>query len=306
MHPFIPLTLASTLLVLSPVATAQPAAPQGIPGILRVPNTPAGPEVPPLPRFDLIFPGGTPKQLLVAIETQSGNLVNAIIPPELANTELPPMNLRGVTLPDLFEAVVQASARVQRSAGPPGYPVQDHPYSHGFITADSPPREESVWVFFRRGSSPEPAAPPQSEPQSVRVLNLSHYLENHTVEDITTAIRTACEMLPGGGQPKLTFHKETNLLMTRGRADQLDVIGMVLQQLGAAPRPAKAGVALPAPFPAPPPLVHPLPAARGEGRERGAPYAELPTTPVPAPGVPARPGKPPETTPAPPESPRQR
>lgn len=177
------------------------------------------------PSFDLDFRGGSPAALVREIGKASGHPVNVIIPSELAEVPLPPMNLRNVTVPALFSAL--------QAAGP-----------YGFVT-QGPPSHDAVWVFYQRNPPPRisppvmpaPVVPPQPvEPprprEEVRVLNLRPYLSaGLSVEDITTAVRVACEMLPDAGQPRLTFHKETSLLITRGRPDQLELVERVLSQL---------------------------------------------------------------------------
>lgn len=189
--------------------------------------------------FDLDFTGGTPAGLVAAIQRAWGTAPNVIIPSELAATELPPLKLRQVTLPDLFAALELANRRqvshVTTGSDDGRKYWQTSQETAGFRTADRPPRFDSIWYFYVDKSNPNPNQLPSVLPVSneeVRVLNLSPYLRGAlTVDDITTAIRVACEMLPDGGQPKLTFHKETNLLLTRGRPDQLELVERVLSQL---------------------------------------------------------------------------
>lgn len=181
------------------------------------------------PKFDLDFAGGSPADLVEAISQASGHPVNVIIPAETAPTELPRMNLRNVTVPALFQAISATGAVAFVTEGPPGH--------------------DAVWVVRSRSRPQPPVAvmpmpavmppPPPAVPrEEVRVLNLKPYLNaNLSVDDITTAIRVACEMLPDGGQPKLTFHKETNLLISRGRPDQLELVERVLSQLDTTPAP---------------------------------------------------------------------
>src|SRR6266404_6332259 len=92
----------------------QPASqqtPQTLPSrtAVRVPNSTP---VPDLTRFDLNFPGGTPKELVEAIEKASGKPLNAIIPDELANMRLPALKMNAVTAAQLFEALGQASRKI--------------------------------------------------------------------------------------------------------------------------------------------------------------------------------------------------
>ncbi|MFN0069812.1 MAG: hypothetical protein ACKVYV_19520 [Limisphaerales bacterium] len=267
-------TLAVTLLPPTAPAQAVPASPSQITSIFSPSGTIAGMPhagTPEDPQFDLDFPGGSPASLVDTLAAASGHPVNVILPEDAGNVSLPPMKLRGVTVPEVFEAITQASRRtverdVARSDGRTFR--QRFAVSYGFRPAGRP-AHDGIWIYFAElpppELPPEPVIPPRApEPQvdpttgqmvrpqaaaapieEVRVLNLSPFLQaGRSVEDITTAIRTACDLLPGGGQPKLTFHKETNLLLTRGRPDQLELIEQVLAQIRESP-----------PAPAPPGTV---------------------------------------------------
>ena len=60
-------------------------------------------------KFDLDFPGGTPRDLIAAIQKAWGKPLNAIVPEEFADTTLPALKMRKVTIPQLFEALQAAS-----------------------------------------------------------------------------------------------------------------------------------------------------------------------------------------------------
>lgn len=66
-----------------------------------------------LPKFDLDFNGGTPAQLVKAIETATGKPLNVIINKEDANVELPPLKMNDVSVAQLFQAL-EAASRNQR------------------------------------------------------------------------------------------------------------------------------------------------------------------------------------------------
>ena len=213
------------------------------------------------PAFELTFPGGTVSEFVDAVSRAVGRAVNVILNPDLADTAIPPMKLRGVTVPRLFEAVQAASQRTITLEPPnPAQPgvrygrggVQPDrfQYSHGFRTTDAVPSTDSVWVFYREDPPaplpPAPPARPEAPPSppaapvlaEVRVMNLTPILEGRSIDDITTAVRTACDMLEGAPPPKLTFHKETNLLMLRGTPPQLEIMERVLREIAVAPAPS--------------------------------------------------------------------
>src|SRR5689334_21462467 len=61
-------------------------------------------------RFDINFNGGPPKIFIETVERASKIPLNAIIPEEHNDFILPPVKLRNVTLPQLFDALIKSSA----------------------------------------------------------------------------------------------------------------------------------------------------------------------------------------------------
>ena len=57
-----------------------------------------------LTQFNLDFPGGTPAQLIKAIEKATTKPLNVVINKEDENVELPPLKMNNVYLPQLFTA----------------------------------------------------------------------------------------------------------------------------------------------------------------------------------------------------------
>jgi hypothetical protein len=181
-----------------------------------------------LTRFALDFPGGTPRQLVEAIEKASGGPLNAIIPDENAALHLPPMKMRSVTVVELFEALQSASRKTlpyisgNYPDGSPQYGFSEAYY--GFRTQGTP-KSESVWSFFYN----KPSIP--LNPSACRFYQLAPYLETFKVEDITTAIQTGWKMLGETNPPTITYHKDTKLLIAVGEKDKLQLIENVLSQL---------------------------------------------------------------------------
>jgi len=195
-----------------------------------------------LTRFDLDFPGGTPEQLVRAIEKASGKLPNAIIPTEFADLQLPPLKMKSVTVPALFQALALASQKSElepysdnRTPGVFTTAYAQVQSNYGFQT-QGPPGDDSVWYFFvNRPRNP-------GVPKACRFYNLAPYLETYKVEDVTTAIQTGWKMLGEVSPPTITYHKDTKLLIAVGGADKLQLIENVLSQLSREkPAPAKSG-----------------------------------------------------------------
>ena len=191
-----------------------------------------------LTTFNLDFGGGTPGQLVAAIGEATGKPLNAIIPDELANKQLPALRMKEVTVPQLFQALLAANTKQIRVDS------ADHrSYSYfntqcGFRT-DGRYSDSSIWRFFEDKPSVPPTVP---EVKACRFYELSPYLDRgYSVDDITTAVRTGWDMQgdADGLRPKISFHKETKLLIAVGEPARLEVIDAVLKAL-ATPKTAPA------------------------------------------------------------------
>jgi len=245
----LPLLLASTVVLRAQVDPVP--APNPPPRAQGLAFTPAPLEAPPtalrypgFTTFNINFPGGPPAKLVQMITNQTRKPLNVIIPPNYADTELPPLNLNGVTVPQLFDALGLASQRkvtyFSGGALPGGYQnVSQGTAAFGFKTSD-PKREDSIWYFFVEspsGAPTSPPPPPPAPPPSVcRFFQLGPYLQaGAKVEDITTAIETAWKMLGETTTPKIKFHQDTKLLIAVGQVERLMVIDEVLEKLPGGP-----------------------------------------------------------------------
>jgi hypothetical protein len=212
-----------------------------------------------LPRFDLDFKGGSPQQLIASIESADVP-INVIIPTGAsAGVTIPPLKMRRVTVPQLFQALEvasqsSASSAPQRPEGGPGQMMMDSkmleryfgvkintngPGGHtmpgfnggpgrgvhyGFRT-EGPPSNDSIWYFFQES----PGGP--HEQRICRYFQLESYLSKYTIDDITTAVETGWKMLGVKNTVQLNFHKETKLLIAVGEPQSMNMIEEVLAQL---------------------------------------------------------------------------
>jgi len=177
---------------------------------------------PALAKFDLDFPGGTPGELVAAIQKASGRPLNAVIYPDDANIQLPPLKMKSVTTPELFTALAEASARFRFVGN------TQSGESFGFSTKGKP-LDNSVW-YFKNYSQPVPL-------KESRFYLLTDYLEQGlTVDDITTAIQTAWKLRGDNPVPTLNYHKETKLLIAVGYPSQLGTIDDALKALRPKPK----------------------------------------------------------------------
>ena len=189
---------------------------------------------PALTKFNLDFPGGTPKELVAAIEKAMGKPLNAIIPDESEETKIPALKMSNVDVPHLFNAVVNMSYKYAPrdfgGGGGFGGQPRDVVSSYGFETRDGDMSDDSIWYFFVYKAPTQQAPPP---PQKIcQFYSLSPYLDRgFTVDDITTAIQTGWKMAGVTPTPELNYHKETKLLIAFGEPDKLKTIQNVLQTL---------------------------------------------------------------------------
>lgn len=192
-----------------------------------VPEAPAAAERR-LTKFDLDFPGGTPTELVAAIQKAMGRPLNAIVPPESSDRKLPAFKISGANVVQLFAAMRQASHAIQAMFNPgSGDTLSYQQIQFGFQTEDSRPSDDSVWYFRAEGGAM------LALPVVCRFYLLTPYLQGGlTVDDITTAIQTGWKLLGSSPFPVISFHKETNLLIAVGQAHQLETIDAVLKALG--------------------------------------------------------------------------
>jgi hypothetical protein len=187
-------------------------------------------EPPALTKFNLDFPGGTPKELVAAIEKAMGKPLNAIIPTEDADLQMPPLKMNDVVVPQLFAALEATSRKtVAVSTGTFGNSYSTFTGDYGFKTADSPLTDASIWYFHAE----KPSLPPLVSTQKIcQFYALTPYLDKgFTVDDVTTAIQTGWKMSGETSPPELNYHKETKLLIAYGEPAKLQTIDSVLRTL---------------------------------------------------------------------------
>src|SRR5262245_6225229 len=110
-----------------------------------------------LPRFDLDFPGGTPSELVKAIEKASGKPLNAVIREEDANCRLAAISVKNVNVAQLFSALIEVSREQQvfqtgtmRGSGSLGG-IGQYSYHNSYFgfKTEGTPTENSIWYFVR-------------------------------------------------------------------------------------------------------------------------------------------------------------
>ncbi len=185
-----------------------------------------------LTKFDLDFRGGTPKELVNAIQEASGRPLNVIIPEELGETKIPALKMKDVNVEQLFLALTAASRKRERVYKPGTGEYDIFTTEYGFHLT---PRmgggisDETIWTFYvEKPAIREPLQPVKQ----CRFYALAPYLNGGlTVDDITTAIKTAAKMLGKGTGPDISFHKDTKLLIAVGEPINLEIIDSALRAL---------------------------------------------------------------------------
>jgi hypothetical protein len=205
-----------------------------------VPKTQPAVEESGLTKFNLDFPGGTPGELVAAIQKATDRPLNAIVPPEYADQKLPALKMNNVDVAQLFQALQAASQGHQARMRGRTIVINQLGSGFGFRT-EGPVSNDSIWYFFVLDSSEV------QMPRSCHFYLLTPYLDRGlTVDDVTTAVQTGWKMLGDSDATpaKMSFHKETKLLIAVGDPDQLQTIDAVLAALRAPdvnPMPAASG-----------------------------------------------------------------
>ncbi|HVY68354.1 MAG TPA: hypothetical protein VHH73_00395 [Verrucomicrobiae bacterium] len=232
---FLPCLVLATSLAGPAVMAQAPEPPVNvdakIPAAPRVP-APVQPAPPPERVFDLDFPGGGPQELIKAIEAASGHPVNAVISGDVSKCLAPPIKLRGVTVAQVLNAVSLASQNSEMTLARhlPNGSIMAVPVGKRFAWQEqrTSPKDSPVWCLLTQGR-----AGADIPAKVCRFYQLAPYLQSYKVEDITTAIETGWEMEHDEDVPlpKLSFHKDTKLLIAVGMPSQLEVIDNMLKQL---------------------------------------------------------------------------
>lgn len=187
------------------------------------PNEPGAGQMPSdEPPFDIVFPGGTAKELIDHLRKNLGTVPNVMISPVMKDVMLPAFELHNVTLSDLFQALNNLSG--------------DHQKGQWQLSGSTQP----IWVMNPpSGIDPITGAPiggfaaPQvfHQPKSCKIYPVGEFLGQYKVEDVTTAIQTAWGMLGDDGGAQMKLHKDTDLLIAVGTPEQLGIVSEVLASL---------------------------------------------------------------------------
>jgi hypothetical protein len=176
-------------------------------------------------RMDIDFGGGSPADLLEAIHKASGQLPNVIMQSDAAKVRIPPFKLRGVSAAQIFVGLNTMS---------------ENPSVNGYWKA-APFSDGEIWTLVMPQMSPVAFDPTTGKPigptvdygiqKNCKVLNLTMVLTDYSVDDVTTAMKGAWDLLGSKEAPTLKFHTDTKLLIIVGDDQQINVANDVLREL---------------------------------------------------------------------------
>ena len=134
-------------------------------------------------------------------------------------------------MPEVFSAIGIVSAHTDAvPLSPSGFEFRDVAIT--FVnSANALPTDETVWSLHSSGLSTKVLAKVYGVTPVCRYFQLASYLENYSIEDITTAIQTGWKMAKVEPMPQLSFHKETSLLIAVGPEASVNQIPAVLNEL---------------------------------------------------------------------------
>lgn len=203
------------------------------------------------PRLDFVFDNLPLEQVIKRVQAsyhqESGKYLNVMVPQqmrEVAQTNLISLEVRQVTVGELFDLFGRASQRTVEIPFGPGRMTVGYMFQpvgsggenltyllKGEYPPERPKQQEPVIVI-------ENAPNAENPPKEVQFYQLDAYLDRFTVEDITTAIKTGADLAGYNGEPTMKYHEETKLLVVHGTQPQIGMVQQVLQSLASAKRPA--------------------------------------------------------------------
>ncbi len=174
-----------------------------------------------------------------------GHPINIVWTTGSEATPLPALRLHQVTVNEFFAAVT-AAGRIGLEQGRSGYQFTEIPEAPNVFTFSvSQLPEPGLQQLGRQRQLQsavqlQPASPPPKPKQS-QFFDVSGLLgEKLSIDDITTAIRTAWgAAATEGDEPPmeaLKFHQETQLLIATGSPEQLEAVNNLLALLGSRPQ----------------------------------------------------------------------
>ncbi|MGF1448411.1 MAG: hypothetical protein ACFB20_03225 [Opitutales bacterium] len=195
-------------------------------------------------RITMDFPGGTPAELIEAIDRALGRPINVILPEGSEKLRMPPVRVADADYGYVLQSIQHGEqiALTTSRGGSPGLTTRSITYRDVGYRWE---QNRDVWVLRIHQVPMEPHV------QQVQTVALGSYLERYRIEDITTAIRLAWDNQPGPASladspyvawtpPKpasLHFHEETQLLVAVATPQEIALMQTTLEELNRQPWP---------------------------------------------------------------------
>ncbi len=227
----VPMILAAGLLAapLSAQEDAQPPRPAP-----TQPRPQSTPDRAPAPRINVEFPGGAVRDYVRAVrEAAKPAVVNVIAPESVLTASLDEISLRDVT--------VDTAVRALEWAITPRGIIAVQPIDQGtFGIIDNTPQWQPVHA---QPGMPGPTRQASALQSMLQVLSLRDLVERMPgdpddtpltvpADVVLTAVRTAIESDPAGGQPAdLKYHADSGLIIVHGTPQQVGAATSVLDRM---------------------------------------------------------------------------
>jgi len=212
---------------------------------------------PPAPKFDLNFEGGVPQELLAAIATATKERPNVVVHPQCAEAMIPPLQLQSVTAEQVFITLNTLHSPLFKDGEWRRVPLRDAEIWSLTPTPQAEPNQPhnspAQGSFQQRLNQVVQGMTTAQPAKAARVFNLSAVLDDYSIDDVTTAISGAWDLMDGAKDTQIKFHKDTQLLIVVGSAGHLAIVQEVLNELrnNVVTKRARQNVATP-----PPPNSH--------------------------------------------------
>ncbi len=212
-RPLPMLIVPSLVLALASHAFAQPSevkvsTGEGIPkpaaNTSRAVNLKAGQEV------DIEFKGGSFSDFAALLMQTTDPKINLAVDPDIQKAKVPQLTLRKITVPNALLAAMTASS--------------DQYKNYWILESGEGPNP-----LYRISSRNGPQAPKPQPESTLQVFPLKEWIG--TPEVALSAVETAVGLLGGSELPKVSFHKDSGLLMVSGTAANIDTVKKVLDGL---------------------------------------------------------------------------
>lgn len=166
------------------------------------------------PLISVRFDGGTAVEYVEAVRRAAGD-INVIIAPEAAEVAMPPIRLQEVSPGAALELVGDQTHTAH------GRRVQLRVQEVG----RHDPRERPTYRIFALVTG-------RVEEQGAHVWTVAFLLDNDISSDaVLSAVEMALDVVGGGSELDVRFHKDTGLLIATGTEVQLDTIDEVVGRL---------------------------------------------------------------------------